>query len=213
MTEVVQDYFAEQGGKLPPNLRPYSGVASLPTGSILKIDHPENRYPLDVLVEEVVTNLQISLKDPAINYYLQNSGLSRNTRGLRFGSLVAGLSSGNKNSFKIAKEMSVAEPGLAWMRGGSLVISEGLAVLDHSGCDGLVGGDVERYARYDYNGAVRLNPVIFRIGWKDMVEAIESRLIHPGTHHMYDMSPFVNIQSEEMMSWQKEHLVVYKLVK
>lgn len=210
---ATETFPIETGGLLPTNVKPYTGPESLPSGSILRRSYRGSRYPMDMFVEEVAKELGISERDRAINYY--TNGLTGPKkywpRGSRFGSLVDGLARKNEKAFAIANKMAELEPHLAWMRGGSLRVQNGVAILEHSGADGLVGGSVEQFSRKDYSGAPRERPVIFRIRWKNIIDALASNLFYPGTHHAYDFSLLGSVDNDKAVAWQKKHLTAYLL--
>ena len=155
--------------------------------------------------------LGINKRNAAISYYFRNTPDAQFTDGARFASLINGLVSGHKKAFAIAQKMNELEPNFAWMRGGELAIYNGIAVIDHSGADGLVGEDVFRHAVKDHLGKRRKNPVIMRIAWEEIVDALAAGLIHIGSHHVYDVSIFASLKDPELISWQRKHLTVYRI--
>lgn len=212
---VTELYPAESREKLPVNVKPYLGVDSLPPGSILQRTYRSRRYPMDIFVEEVARSLGISDRDKSISHYTKIFTGPREhwKRGARFGSLIDGLARFNDKAFAIAYKMAELEPHLAWMRGGTLCVKNGVAILEHSGADGLVGGNVETNAKFDYFWEPRVDPVIYRIQWKHIVDALASKLYYPGTHHLYDFSLLGSMENAKAVAWQKKHLTAYLLPK
>lgn len=208
---MEQFYFKEDIPFNPPNSKIYTGPDSLPPGSFIDNSFSHYRDPLDAFIIHTAQSLGISHESDTLSLFSKN--YNSLIKGAVFASLISHLQQYDGEALAIAKEMYVIQPNLAWMRGGELAVFDGIAVLDRSGADGLIGRDVEKDALVDYYFQKRINTTIFWISWRDIIDAVEADLYIPAIHQLYDFRLMNLSLLPKDIAWQKDHLTAYRIPK
>jgi len=112
----------------------------------------------------------------------------------------------------ITKVLLERYPNLQLMRGGSLRVQNGVAVLEggSSGTDFLLGSvGAVNYAYRDHDGNSRKGPVMYCVPWSTVIR--DRRLFMIGSHTGYDFGLTPRDHSEEYYDWCRENLKVIRL--
>lgn len=136
---------------------------------------------------------------------------------LQFPTFMTGFSNTLKHSKKFASEIigGLLEryPNLQWMRGGSVVIRDGVAVFDGQipGSDGALGNvEAVGYAYSSYSRHVREKPALLMVPLRSFLDT--PRSIDLGSHHGTDLT-ITPMGGDDYLPWCAQNLSVYRLPK